>query len=88
MTKQDLPMRLAMRAEGDNWCAYAAQPDTMVGALFLGAIRLAIVANPERRAAFLALMKDAVGDVLEQATGGTVIWNEPAAAPEHERSKE
>jgi hypothetical protein len=82
-------LRLAMRVEGVNWNAYAAKPDTMVDATFLGSINMRFVeSNKERKKAFLALMQDALGDVLEEMFGERPTWNEPIAAPEHERSKE
>ena len=42
--------------------------------------------HPERKAAFMGLMQDAVADILEQASGTRPTWNEPQAAPEHERA--
>jgi hypothetical protein len=79
--------RLALRVEGDLWVAYYAMPATMDGALFLGSIRMAFVEGfPDRKAAFMDLMKDAVGDVLKEATGVAAIWPNPAQpAPESER---
>ena len=79
--------RLAMRHEGDSWNAYYALPDTMEGALFLGGVRMAIVASKERKDAFLAFMREAVGDIIQEKTGVRPIWPKPPeAAPEHERS--
>lgn len=79
--------RLAMRAEGDNWCAYYAMPDTMQGAILLGSVRMAIVTrDAARKQAFMALMRDAVADIIEDATGQRPTWpNPPRPAPEHER---
>jgi len=84
----NIPLRLAMRVEGANWNAYAAMPDTMADAIFLGSINMRFVENETRKKAFLALMQDAVGDVLEDLFGERPTWNEPIEAPEHERTKE
>lgn len=81
--------RLALRVEGDNWNAYWAPPDSMDGALYLGSIRMAIVdGKPERKAAFMALIREGVSDILEQATGTRPTWPDgPQKAPEHERTR-
>jgi len=80
--------RLAMRAEGDNWNAYYAMPDTMDGAIFLGSIRLAAVSSlhPERKQAFMDMMRDLVADLIEETSGVRPTWGGPETAPEHERS--
>ena len=79
--------RLAMRVEGDNWNAYYALPDTMEGAIPLGCIRLAAVADkPERKKAFMDLMREAVADIIEEKVGLRPTWGEPETAPERERS--
>ena len=79
--------RLAMRQEGDNWNAYYAMPGTMVDALFLGSIRMAVITkNEQRKAAFMALMRDAVADVIEEIAGVRPTWGGPEAAPQHERA--
>lgn len=85
MTKQQIG-RLAMRHEGENWVAYYALTDTMEGALLLGSIRMTLVADPKRKNAFMDLMRDAVGDMLKQATGADPSWGGAHRAPEHERS--
>jgi hypothetical protein len=78
--------RLALRVEGNLWCAYYAMPDTMNGAVFLGSIRLQFVEDAERKLVFMALMKEAVGDILEENTGERPQWPEgEQLAPEHER---
>jgi hypothetical protein len=78
--------RLALRVEGDLWCAYFALPDTMDGALFLGSIRKVFVEDAERKLVFMELMKEAVGDLLEEKTGERPLWPEgEQPAPEHER---
>lgn len=81
--------RLAMRVEGEFWAAYYAVPDTMVGAIPLGTIRMRFVQSQKRKDAFMNLMKDAVGDILKEATGSRPTWpTPPELAPEHERTKE
>jgi hypothetical protein len=78
--------RLAMRVQGDLWCAYYALPNTMDGALFLGSIRLQFVEDAERKLVFMALMKEAVGDILEEKVGERPTWPDgEQPAPEHER---
>lgn len=79
--------RLALRVEGDNWVAYYAQEHTMKDALLLGSIKMALVVDhPTRKAAFMEIMKDAVGDMIRAATGEKPGWNAPQRAPENERS--
>ena len=79
--------RLALREEGENWKAYYALKDTMDGALFLGSIRMGIVTqSPAHKAAFMALMRDVVGDLLKNVIGHSPTWGGPERAPEHERS--
>lgn len=79
-------LRLAMRQEGAMWNAYAAKPDTMKDAHFIGSIAIAFVQTDERRHRFLALMTDAFADLIEQITGERPLLNAPIAAPESERS--
>lgn len=79
--------RLALREEGENWVAYYAVPDSMKNAIFLGSIRMgAVVANPERKQAFMDLMRNVVSDLIEETTGIRPQWGGPQTAPEHERS--
>lgn len=79
--------RLAMRKEGQNWNAYYALPDSMQDPVFLGSIRMAAVANnPERKAAFMQMMREIVSDIIEDKTGVRPIWGGPTTAPEHERA--
>ena len=78
--------RLALRHEGKFWVAYYALPDTMEGALLLGSIAMRFVQDRERKDAFMALMREAVSDILEEKTGQRPTWPEPPqGAPEHER---
>lgn len=79
--------RLAMRAEGDWWKAYYALPDTMEGALLLGQVQMAFTSTPERRQAFMGLMRDAISDIIQDATGNRPSFPDgPEPAPEHERA--
>ena len=80
--------RLAMRVEGDKWNAYYAMSDTMEGAVLLGSIAIgAVVDRPERKQAFMDLMKDIVSEFLgDAAGGGPVLWDQSTIAPERERS--
>lgn len=79
--------RLAMRAEGTQWNAYYASTTTLDGAVFLGSIALAaITQNPDRRQAFMDMMKDIVSDIIEEKTGQRPSWKGQNRAPEHERA--
>jgi len=79
--------RLAMRHEGAMWNAYYAMPDTMEGALLLGSIAMRFVENVDRKNAFMAMMRDAVSEVIFEQTGQRPTWPDGVqAAPEHERA--
>lgn len=79
--------RLAFRVEGDVWRAYYALNETMEGALPLGSIAMRFVQQPGRRNEFIALMREAVADIIEESTGVRPQWPDaPQPAPEHERS--
>lgn len=79
--------RLALRVEGNFWNAYFALPNTMDGAIFLGGVAMAVVTgHPERKATFMGLMREAVADIIEHASGERPTWNGEQAAPEHERA--
>lgn len=73
--------RLAMREEGDEWRAYYALPNTMQGAIFLGSIRMRFVMSEERKSAFMGLMREAVGDLIEEKLGVRPEWGGPKTAP-------
>ena len=76
-----------MRVEGNFWVAYYALSNTMDGAILLGSIAMKGVAdNSERKATFMAMMKDMVADILEERTGRRPDWNGERQAPEHERA--
>ncbi len=85
MSKQKIG-RLAMRQEGNQWVAYYALNETMEDAIWLGAIRMGAVLNPERKTQFMNLMRDIVADILEEMTGTRPIWGGPEPAPEHEKA--
>jgi hypothetical protein len=79
--------RLAMRHEGEWWSAYYADHGTMEGAILLGSILMKFAENPERKRAFMDLMRDNVADMIEAVTGQRPVWpTGPEPAPEHERS--
>lgn len=80
--------RLALRHEGANWNAYYAMPGTMEDAIFLGSIAMRfVVGNTARRDAFMAFMREAVADLIEELTGQRPSWPEgEQPAPEHERA--
>ena len=77
--------RLALRVEDDCWVAYFAASNTMVGAIWLGAIDMSTMKNPVRKQQFMDLMCDVVADILEAVTKERPAWMEPVPAPEHER---
>lgn len=86
MTDQKIG-RLALRVEGNLWVAYYALPENMKDAIFLGSIQMRFVQDKERRAAFMNLMREAVGDILEEIVGVRPMWPEgEQPAPEHERA--
>jgi hypothetical protein len=65
---------LAMRQEGNLWCAYYALPDTMEGAEFLGAMHMHFMQDPKHEAAFFGLMKNAVRGLRKEKTGERPVW--------------
>lgn len=79
--------RLAMRHEGAQWNAYYALTNTMDGAIFLGSIAMRFVVDETRKHLFMALMREAVSDLIEEQTGHRPTWPDGVqAAPEHERA--
>jgi hypothetical protein len=81
--------RLALREEGEFWNAYFAMPDTMHDAILLGSIRTQIIRErPRRKAQFMALMREAMTDIIQQVSGERPEWPdaEGEPAPDHERS--
>ena len=80
--------RLALRQEGNVWVAYYALPDTMHDAVSLGSIRIAIIeGSPKRRQAFLDIMRDVVGDIIEEGFGRRPDIHKNKPAPFWERGK-
>lgn len=78
--------RLALRVEGEFWNAYYAPVGTMEGAVLLGSIRLALVAEDgEAKALFLKTMTLILARSVRKATGLSPTWK-TTAAPESERS--
>ena len=88
MPKKDMAQigRLALRVEGDNWTAYYAMPGTMDGAIWLGSIKMRFVNDDARKNAFMDIMREAVGDIIEDSVGVRPTWGGPKSAPESERS--
>lgn len=55
--------------------------------IFLGSIMVGAVAgHPERKAAFMDMMRDVVSDIIEEQTGVRPAWGGATPAPEHERA--
>jgi hypothetical protein len=78
--------RLAFRVEGDKWTCYFARADSMEGAIWMGSIAMGIVRDESRKGAFMTIMREALGDFIEENLGKQVeVWNEQPA-PESERS--
>jgi hypothetical protein len=71
MTKTGMQQvgRLALRVEGQWWCAYYAQPDSMAKAARLAKIHMSVVVDEKRKRAFMDLMSSFVADMIEQQTG-------------------
>lgn len=82
-----LTIRIALREEGHFWNAYLAKSDTMADAMLIGSILIAPArANPEIKAAFIAVMQQVLADAVEQVTGHAVEEWFTESAPEAERS--
>ena len=79
--------RLALRVEGDWWVAYAAQTDTMDGAIDLGRIRMSLAQHQDVKQRFMTTMRAAFAEALKAATGHEALWLDAIQpAPEHERA--
>ena len=85
VSKQNLG-RLAFRVEGDKWVCYFARANTMEGAIWMGSIAMGIVLDEGRKGAFITLMREALGDFIEEKIGKAVDFWETSPAPESERS--
>lgn len=80
--------RLALRVEGNLWNAYwAPRLDTMNGATLMASVRMTIAMLPGVREAFLTFARDSFDAIAKDALGTTPHWQEPHAAPEHERNE-
>lgn len=78
--------RLAMRHEGDFWNAYYAMPDTMEKAILLGSLHMRFAVQTPKRDAFLSLMRESVGDLIQETFGHRPVWGSEMGAPESERA--
>jgi hypothetical protein len=86
--KSQLPVRLALRAEGDKWNAYITKPDTMDGAIRVGSIALRFVeGNQKRKDAFIALMTEPLAEMMKEMYGEKPSW-EQRPARDREKTKE
>ena len=69
--------RLLVLREGDACNAYYALTFTNYDAMLLGSVRMSIVeGKPERLAAFIAIMRAAIGDLVLEETGRRAVWPE------------
>ena len=73
---------------GEWWHGYYAMPGTMEGALLLGSIRMQFVQDEARKNAFMLLMQEAVGDILEAEVGERPAYYNVAPGPAHENRAE
>jgi hypothetical protein len=78
--------RLAMRVEGNWWCAYWARPDTMKDAVPLGTIAMDIVKNKAHKEAFMSIMRSYLSELIEKKTGVKPAAFHTKPAPKSERS--
>lgn len=85
MTAGAPKLRLAMRAEGEWWNAYAARTATMDGAILLGSVRITAMQTVERRQVFMGLMQEVLTGYLAEMGAQVADWS-TRPAPEHERS--
>jgi hypothetical protein len=82
-----LPIRLALRQEGDWWNAYIAQQDTMTDAHLIGSILIGPVRGDRKlKQRFMDLMTDVMAMAVEEITGRKPDHTEVQEAPESERS--
>ncbi len=84
--KDPAKLRLAMRAEGDFWNAYAAVTGTMDGAILLGSIRMALVEDRPMKDAFMSLMQIGMEDLIQTVSGSDVQSWTINPAPQSERA--
>lgn len=79
-------MRLALRVEGEWWVCYVAKPGTMDLAVEIARIRMSMVEDQERKHAFMDLCRSCMEEIVRRIGGTTLGWNDPVAAPEHEKA--
>jgi hypothetical protein len=79
-------IRLAFRVEGEKWTCYAAKPNTMEGALWMGSLMLSLVRDENRKRAFMDLMSSALGEFIAEKFGRDIESWSIEQAPESERS--
>lgn len=80
--------RLSMRVNGDKWVAYyvASIKGGFEDRIWLGEVHINAVRTDARRERVLALFREIVSDVVEDAAGIRPSWpNDPATAPDSER---
>lgn len=81
-----MAMRLALRVEGDWWVCYVAKPETMDLAEEIARIRISMVEDQERKQAFMDLCRSCMEEIISRIGATKLGWNDPVAAPEHERA--
>ena len=80
-----LPMRLAIRSEGNVVNAYLAAADTMADARLIGSLARGVAERADLFERWKALMTEALSVLVEEITGQRPLITE-TRAPEHERS--
>ncbi len=82
--KRELPVRLAIRREGNSVNAYMADPKTMEGATLVASLTVGIAQHADFFERWMQLMEDALARAVKDIYG-----QEPEMttrpAPEHER---
>jgi hypothetical protein len=87
VSKQRLPIRLALRAEGKFWNAYLASEGTMEGGNLIGSVMLRPCQDdPELAAQFKALMTAVVNHAIKEVVGQAPDDFEERPAPTSERA--
>lgn len=82
--------KIAFRVEGAFWNAYYDLQTPGADPVLLGSIAMQAVRDkPERKAQFMSLMREVVGDIIEGVVGVRPVFpGEPVPAPENERTRE
>jgi hypothetical protein len=81
-----LPVRLALREEGEWWNAYLAQVGTMENAKLIASTMIGpIQSNPVLKRQFLDFVTAVMKFAIEQSIGSTPVFAEEDV-PESERS--